>query len=113
MAAIPHEPRTISQRELRNQSAAIMDGLEAGESFTVTRNGRPVGELTPIAGGIVPITGPREFVPTAELMAAFAHHGHVDYKQMRTEIDEFFGDHDEVSLDDDPFARSSRAARIA
>lgn len=39
---------TISQRELRNQSGEIMRSLDRGESFTVTRNGVPVGELRPI-----------------------------------------------------------------
>ena len=38
----------ISQRELRNNSGKIMRGLDAGETFTVTRNGTPVGELTPL-----------------------------------------------------------------
>ena len=38
----------ISQRELRNDSGKIMRGLDAGETFTVTRNGTPVGELTPL-----------------------------------------------------------------
>lgn len=40
--------RTISQAELRNGSAAVMDALEAGEEFIITRNGVPVGELRPI-----------------------------------------------------------------
>jgi antitoxin (DNA-binding transcriptional repressor) of toxin-antitoxin stability system len=40
--------RTISQAELRNGSAAVMDALEAGEEFIVTRNGVAVGELRPI-----------------------------------------------------------------
>ncbi len=38
---------TISQRELRNDSGNIMRRLDAGESFVVTRNGEPVGELSP------------------------------------------------------------------
>ena len=37
----------IGQRELRNDNAEIMRRVEAGESFTVTRNGRPVAELIP------------------------------------------------------------------
>jgi prevent-host-death family protein len=39
--------RDVTQRELRNESGEIMRALDAGESFTVTRNGVPVGELTP------------------------------------------------------------------
>ncbi|MGQ0466710.1 MAG: type II toxin-antitoxin system Phd/YefM family antitoxin [Sporichthyaceae bacterium] len=40
--------RTISQAELRNGSAGVMDALEAGEDFVITRNGVPVGELRPV-----------------------------------------------------------------
>lgn len=39
---------TISQRELRNASGDIMRRLEAGETFIVTRAGKPVGELGPV-----------------------------------------------------------------
>ncbi len=40
--------REISQRELRNESGEIMRQLDQGESFVVTRNGVPVGELSPL-----------------------------------------------------------------
>lgn len=40
--------RTITQRELRNDSGDIMRGLDAGETYVVTRHGQPVGELTPL-----------------------------------------------------------------
>jgi len=39
--------QTISQRELRNDNAEIMRRVEAGESFVVTRNGKPVADLVP------------------------------------------------------------------
>ena len=39
---------TISQRELRNDNADIMRRVEAGESFTVTRNGMPVARVVPL-----------------------------------------------------------------
>jgi prevent-host-death family protein len=39
---------TIPQRELRNDVAAILRRAEAGETFTVTVNGRPVAELRPL-----------------------------------------------------------------
>ena len=42
------EVRTISQRELRNDNAEVMRGVEAGESYTVTRRGVPVARVTPI-----------------------------------------------------------------
>ncbi|MGI5216969.1 type II toxin-antitoxin system Phd/YefM family antitoxin [Nocardia sp. CA-290969] len=41
--------RTIGQAELRNGCTGVMDALEAGEDFVIARNGRPVGELHPIA----------------------------------------------------------------
>jgi prevent-host-death family protein len=40
--------RSISQRELRNDNAAIIRAVEAGESFTVTKRGFPVARLTPV-----------------------------------------------------------------
>jgi len=38
---------TISQRQLRNDNAEIMRGVERGESYTVTRRGVPVATLSP------------------------------------------------------------------
>jgi len=76
---------TITQRALRNDSAAIMDRVERGEAFQVTRNGRPVAELRPIGG-------PRTAVPITELLSAFADLPPADYAQWRREADEFFGD---------------------
>ncbi|MEU9885224.1 prevent-host-death protein [Sphaerisporangium sp. NPDC051011] len=38
----------ISQRDLRDRSAEIMDGLERGERYAVTRNGHHIGDLVPI-----------------------------------------------------------------
>ena len=40
--------RSISQRELRNDNAAIIRAVEEGESFTVTRRGVPVARVTPV-----------------------------------------------------------------
>ncbi|UGT63869.1 type II toxin-antitoxin system Phd/YefM family antitoxin [Nocardia asteroides] len=82
--------RTISQAELRNGSAGVMDALEAGEDFVITRNGQPVGELRPI-------TRPRT-PTTAELrrrLARFA--GQASGAEERAEIDAVFG---EERLDD-------------
>ena len=39
---------SIGQRELRNNSGAIMRELSGGKSFIVTRNQVPVGELRPL-----------------------------------------------------------------
>lgn len=40
--------KTIAQRELRNDNARVIDEVESGETFVVTRNGVPVAELRPI-----------------------------------------------------------------
>ena len=37
--------RTINQRQLRNESAAILRDVQAGQHMIVTRNGTPVAEL--------------------------------------------------------------------
>lgn len=39
---------TIPQKELRNQVAAVLRRVEAGERLTVTVSGRPVAELSPV-----------------------------------------------------------------
>ncbi len=40
-------PDIISQRQLRNDNAEVIRRVEAGESFTVTKHGRPVADLAP------------------------------------------------------------------
>lgn len=82
--------REITQRQLRNDSGEIMRELDSGESFIVTRNGAPVGELRPIRR--------RRFVPKAEVLAALSGVGHIDYKQFRADIDRF--------VDQDPTPRA-------
>ncbi len=39
--------RTISQRELRNDNAEIMRGVEEGETYVVTRHGVPIARIVP------------------------------------------------------------------
>jgi prevent-host-death family protein len=71
--------RTITQRELRNESGEIMRSLDEGESFIVTRNGTPVGELTPLRR--------HRFVPTDTVVAMFRHAPSVDARQFRNDLD--------------------------
>jgi prevent-host-death family protein len=59
----------VSQRELRNDSGAIMRRVEQGERFTVTRNGVPVADLVPHQYGH---ERARRFVPIAEIAAGLA-----------------------------------------
>lgn len=76
--------RTITQRELRNDSAAIMRAVEQGATMIVTRNRTPVAELRPVRR--------RRFVPTAELRRALAHCPQVDHRALRAEMDALFGE---------------------
>jgi prevent-host-death family protein len=82
--------RTITQRELRNESGEIMRALDRGESFVVTRNGVPVGELTPIRR--------RRFVPPEEAIAAFQGAPPIDYTRFRRDLDQL--------VDQDPAPRA-------
>lgn len=88
--------KVITQREFRNNSAAVMDAVEAGETYHITRNGTEVAELRPLT---------RRRQPTAEeLIARHRRLPRVDAVAMRKEADEFFGTEDRVG-DDDPFER--------
>jgi prevent-host-death family protein len=73
--------RIIAQRDLRNQNATILDAVEAGESFVVTRNGAPVAELRPLTHGR------RRFVPKADLVAIAAGEPHLDAVAFRRDLD--------------------------
>jgi prevent-host-death family protein len=72
-------PREITQRELRNQSGEIMRALDRGESFVVTRNGVPVGELRPVRR--------RAFVAADEVVAAFGTLPRIDPDRFRADVD--------------------------
>lgn len=40
--------KTISHRELRNNSGEVLRAVAAGETFVITNNGEPVAELGPV-----------------------------------------------------------------
>ena len=71
--------REITQRELRNQSGEIMRALDDGQTFVVTRNGVPVGELTPLRR--------RRFVAAETALAVFGGAPPVDYSRLRADLD--------------------------
>jgi prevent-host-death family protein len=75
-------PKTIGQRELRNDNARVIDAVAAGETFVVTRNGAPVAELRPIT------TNRPRFVARAALVAAAARGSHVDAARFRADLDQ-------------------------
>jgi prevent-host-death family protein len=70
----------ISQRDLRLRSKEIMDSVERGQSFTVTRDGHRIGEL-------VPLRHRRTFIPVAEFLRGTGP---------TTDPDRFFADLDAV-----------------
>lgn len=69
----------ISQRELRNDSGRIMRALDAGHTFLVTRNGRPVGELRPLRRD--------RFVDAVTVAEAFRHAPPLNWEAMREDLD--------------------------
>jgi prevent-host-death family protein len=52
---------TVSHRDLRNRSGAVLRAVAAGESFTITNDGVPVARLVPLAApsGDLPCSRPR------------------------------------------------------
>jgi antitoxin (DNA-binding transcriptional repressor) of toxin-antitoxin stability system len=71
--------REISQRELRNDSGQIMRQLHEGATFVVTRNGVPVGELTPLRR--------RRFVSAGAAVEMFRNAPQVEYGRLRADLD--------------------------
>lgn len=69
----------LSQHALCSDSAEIMRRLDRGERFVVTRNGVPVGELTPLHS--------RRFVATATAIATFRAAPPVHRRRFRAAID--------------------------
>ena len=52
----------ITQRDLRSRSKEIIDAVENGQAFIVTRDGHQIGEL-------IPLRRRRRFVPRQEFAA--------------------------------------------
>ena len=80
---------TISQRELRNDNAEIMRRVEAGETFVITRNGRPIADLVPHGAAA------KKRKTGREMQEEFRELPPIDVEQWyrdRDDADEFFGD---------------------
>jgi antitoxin (DNA-binding transcriptional repressor) of toxin-antitoxin stability system len=71
--------KEVTQRQLRNNSGEIMRLLERGETFVVTRNGVPVGELTPLRR--------HRFVLAEAAVEMFRTAPPVDYERFRADLD--------------------------
>lgn len=72
--------RTITQRALRNDSAAVLRAAEAGETLVITRNGTAVAELRPLAAPA------RRWVPRAALAVAAQHAPPIDAARLRADL---------------------------
>jgi antitoxin (DNA-binding transcriptional repressor) of toxin-antitoxin stability system len=83
----------ITQRDLRSRSKEIMDAVQGGQSFTVTRDGHQIGEL-------IPLRRRRKFVPRSEFAAMSRTASDVS-------LDAFRADQDATAEQetDDPYAR--------
>jgi prevent-host-death family protein len=68
----------ITQRDLRNRSKEIMDAVENGQAFTVTRDGHQIGEL-------IPLRRRRRFVPRQEFTAMSRSAPAIDIETFRAD----------------------------
>ena len=68
----------ITQRDLRTRSKEIMDAVQGGQSFTVTRDGHAIGEL-------IPLRRRRRFVPRQEFAAMSRTAASVDVAAFRAD----------------------------
>ena len=71
--------RTITQRELRNDSGAILREVQAGQVIIISRNGVPVAELRPLP--------PRRFVTRTVIADAARRAPRVDADRLRADLD--------------------------
>lgn len=68
----------VSIRELRNHGGEVVDRVARGERVTVTRSGRPVAELRPVA---------KNPLPVASLLARWRRLPVVDPARLRSDLD--------------------------
>jgi prevent-host-death family protein len=70
----------ITQRDLRIRSKEIMDAVENGQAFTVTRDGHRIGEL-------IPLRRRRRFVPRQEFAVMSGTAALIDADAFRADQD--------------------------
>jgi prevent-host-death family protein len=68
----------ITVRELRNHGADVLERVARGEALTVTRDGRAIAELRPLA---------RHPVPAAVLLKRWRRLPAVDPTKLRADVD--------------------------
>jgi len=71
--------RSITLRELRNDSSAVLRDVQAGQIIVISRNGVPVAELRALP--------PRRYVPRAVIADAARRAPRVDAARLRADLD--------------------------
>lgn len=69
----------VSIRDLRNHGGDIVDRAARGEAITITRDGKPVAQLSPVAAGPL---------DAAVLLERWSRLPPIDAQQLRADIDE-------------------------
>lgn len=69
----------ITQRELRNDGPEVLSDVQAGETVTVSMNGKPIAELGSVFA--------RRFVPRAAIANAHRHTPRVDLRGLCSDLD--------------------------
>ncbi|OBA72899.1 prevent-host-death protein [Mycobacterium sp. 1554424.7] len=73
--------RTIAARELRKETAKVIEAVARGETFIVTRHCDPVAELRPIKAGR------RSCISRDEVAALATAAVRIDHRQFRGDLD--------------------------
>lgn len=73
--------RTITESELRADVTAVLDAVESGEVYRISREGRDIAELRPVS---------RRRRTAMELVERHRALPAVDHGLMRQQADEFF-----------------------
>lgn len=71
----------ITQKELRNDTAAVLGAAEQGEEIIVTRNGTPIARL-------MPLIDESPFVSAEVMDRTAAGLPKIDFKQFRRDLEE-------------------------
>lgn len=77
--AIPYGVTDVSIRELRHRGGEIVDRAAAGEPIRITRDGKPVAELTPV----------RQRLSTAHIVERWKHLPPIDGETFRRDVDAY------------------------
>ncbi len=77
--------KTISVTELRRNPTAALAGVEAGETYVVTRHLRPIARLVPVEAEPVVTIPPRRPAPT-NLATRAQRHTYEETEALRNEM---------------------------